>query len=209
VETGVKGKFSKRLEYTFDISNRIGNLGIETFFPQGTLKFKVSDWFRPSIDYRLIYRKEPNANYSGSNRLNFNLQFSKSFDRLNLGLRMRYQYSFNQLTSNYQPEFDKAFRMKPSISYDLNNSYLTPTASIEFFYNPTNGPLGKRFTKSRIFLGIEFEFKGPHGFELGYILDQSMNLPEPSTRQILNLSYTYKFEPAKKKGGKVTTIRNL
>lgn len=209
IETGVKGKFTKRLEYTFDVTNRIGNLGLETFFPQGTLKFKVTDWFRPSVDYRLIYRKEPNSNYSSSNRLNLNLQFSKSFDRLNLGIRLRYQYSFNQLTSNYQPEFDKAYRIKPGVSYDINNSFLTPAATIEFFYNPTNGPLGRRFTKIRAFIGTEFEFKGPHGLEFGYIFDQSMNLPDPSTRHILNISYTYKFESAKKKSRKVTTIRNL
>jgi hypothetical protein len=200
IETGVKGKIIKRLDYSADLTTRVGNLGVETFFPQATLKYKITDWFKPSIDYRIVFKKEPNLNYSGSNRLNFNLNFNKLFDRLNVGLRMRYQYSFNQISgANYQPEFDKAYRIRPSLSYDINNSILTPSASVEFFYNPANGPLGKRFTKMRAFIGTELELKGPHGIEIGYIYDQSLNLPDPSTRHILNLSYVFKIESPKKK----------
>lgn len=209
IQTGIKGKFTKRLEYAVDVTNRVGNLGVETFFPQGTIKFKVADWLKPSIDYRLIYRKEPNLNYTGSNRLNFNLQFNKAFDRLNVGLRLRYQYTFSQITNNYQPEFDKSYRIKPSISYDINNSFLTPVATIEFFYNPTNGPLGRRFTKMRLFVGTELELKGPHGIELGYLYDQSLNLPNPSTRNVLNLSYSYKIDPPKKKKNRKMGVRWL
>lgn len=204
IETGVKGKIVKRLDYGVDLTNRIGNRGLETFFPQATVKYKITDWFRPSIDYRIIFKKEPNSNFSNSNRLNFNLNFNKLFNRFNIGLRLRYQYSFNQLSgANYQPEFDKAYRIKPSVSYDINNSILTPVASVEFFYNPTHGPLGQRFTKMRAFIGTELELKGPHGIELGYIYDQSMNLPDPSTRHILNLSYVFKIESPKKKKKKV------
>jgi hypothetical protein len=207
IETGFKGKIIKRLDYSADLTTRIGNLGVETFFPQATLKYKVTDWFKPSIDYRIIFKKEPNSNYNSSNRLNFNLNFNKLFDRFNIGLRLRYQYSFSQIAgANYQPEFDKAYRIKPSVSYDINNSILTPTASIEFFYNPANGPLGKRFTKMRAFIGAELELKGPHGIEIGYVYDQSINLPDPSTRHILNLSYVFKIESPKKKKKKVIIL---
>ena len=47
VEAGVKGKIIKRLDYNVDLTNRIGNLGLETFFPQATLKYKVTNWFKP------------------------------------------------------------------------------------------------------------------------------------------------------------------
>jgi hypothetical protein len=203
IETGVKGKIIKRLDYGVDLTNRIGNLGLETFFPQATLKYKFTDWFKPSIDYRIIYKKEPNSNFNSSNRLNFNLNFNKLFYRFDFGLRLRYQYSFSQISgSNYQPEFDKAYRIKPSVSYDINNSIVTPIVSIEFFYNPTRGSLGQRFTKMRVFIGTELELKGPHGVEIGYIYDQSMNLPKPSNRHILNLSYVFKIETPKKKKSK-------
>jgi hypothetical protein len=51
----------------------------------------------------------------------------------------------------------------------------------------------------RAFIGTELELKGPHGIEIGYIYDQSLNLPDPSTRHILNLSYVFKIESPNKK----------
>jgi hypothetical protein len=203
-ELGVKVKLHKKFEYGFDITNRYGNNGLETFFPQLSIKYKVTDWFKPSLDYRIIGKKEPNSNYLYSNRLNLNLQFNKMIERFNLGLRVRYQYSFTRLSENYQPEFDQAIRIKPSFSYDINNSFFTPAFSIEYFYNPNKGPLGKRMTKLRAFVGTELEIKGPHEVEFGYIYDQSLNLPNPSTRHILNISYCYKIDSPKNKKKKVS-----
>jgi hypothetical protein len=210
METGVKGRFVKRLDYTIDWTNRIGNQGFETMFPQASIKYKVNDWFRPSIDYRYVIKRELNSNYNGSNRLNFNVQFNKLVNRLNLGFRLRYQYSFDRVASvNYQPEFDQAFRLKPSISYDINNSIFSPSATLEFFYNPSNAPLGKRFSKIRSFVGVSLELKGPHDFALGYVYDQSLNLPNPTYRHILNMSYCYKIQPKKKGKRKTMGVRWL
>ncbi len=210
LETGLKGRFVKGLDYTIDWTNRIGNQGFETMFPQASIKYKVNDWFRPSIDYRYVLKRELNSNYSGSNRLNFNMQFNKLVSRLNVGFRLRYQYSFDRVASvNYQPEFDQAFRLKPSISYDINNSIFSPSATVEFFYNPSYGSLGKRFTKIRSFIGVSLELKGPHDFSLGYIYDQSLNLPNPTYRHILNMSYCYKIQPKKKGKRKTMGVRWL
>lgn len=199
-EIGIKGRVVKRINYGIDLTSRFGNLGLETFFPQATLSYKVTNWFKPSMDYRIIFKKELNSNYDVSNRINFNLNFNKLFKRFSVGLRLRYQYSFNQLAGeNYQAEFDKAYRIKPSVSYDISNCILTPSASIEFFYNPSRGSLGQRFNKTRAFIGTELELDGPHGIEFGYIYDASMNLPAPSTRHILNLSYIFKPKTSEKK----------
>jgi hypothetical protein len=58
----------------------------------------------------------------------------------------------------------------------------------------------------RAFIGAELELKGPHGIEIGYVYDQSINLPDPSTRHILNLSYVFKIESPKKKKKKVIIL---
>jgi len=127
-----------------------------------------------------------------------------------LGFRLRYQYSFDRVAGvNYQPEFDQAFRLKPSISYDINNSIFSPSATLEFFYNPSNGPLGKRFSKIRSFVGVSLELKGPHDFSLGYVYDQSLNLPNPTYRHILNMSYCYKIQPKNKGKRKTMGVRWL
>lgn len=199
-EVGVKGSVTKKLDWGFEVTNRFGNTGHETFFPQATLKYKVTKWFRPSLDYRAIFSREDNGNYSFSNRLNVNAEFKHVIDRFTLSARIRYQYSFDRFiaSENYDVEFDKAFRFKPQVMYDINNSFLSPVVSIEYFYNPTFGPLGQRFTKYRAFAGVEFEIDSPHEISIGYILDQQINVPAPDRKHILSISYAYNFGYEKK-----------
>lgn len=198
-EVGVKGKLTKNLEWGFEWTNRFGSNGLETSFPQASLKYKVTKWFKPSIDYRAIFSREQNSNYHFSNRLNFNTEFKHSIDRLEGSLRLRYQYSFQHLGSkSYDVEFDQAFRIKPQISYDINDFFLSPVASIEYFYDPSFSELGKRFTKYRIQIGADLDLNSAHEINIGYILDQQINLPAPKTKHILSLSYTYNFGFEKK-----------
>jgi hypothetical protein len=49
-----------------------------------------------------------------------------------------------------------------------------------------------------LFVGVDFELSGPHDISMGYIFDQSINLPNPLSRHIFNVSYGYKI-PSKKK----------
>lgn len=193
-EIGAKGKFSKKLEWGLEWTNRFGSNGLETSFPQATIKYKVTKWFKPSVDYRAIFSRQKNTNYDFSNRLNFNAEFKHTIDRLQGSLRLRYQYSFDHISSqSYDVEFDQAFRIKPQISYDINDFLLSPTTSIEFFYDPTFSKLGRRFTKYRLQIGADLDLNSAHEISIGYILDQQINLPAPETKHILSLSYTYNF----------------
>ncbi len=194
IETGIKGKINKRIEYAFEWNNRFGNYNLETIFGQASIKYKFKKWIKPSVDYRYISDRQDNSNYSSSHRLNFNLQFSQTKKRLDLGLRLRYQYSFKQLTiMTYEPEFDESFRIKPSISYDINNFPVTPQISTEFFYDPSNYELGNRFTKIRYSASFALDIKGPHKVEFGYIFDQRIQMAIPLNRHILNVSYAFQI----------------
>lgn len=194
-ETGLNGKLNKQLEYAIDWNNRFGNYNLQTSFGQISIKYKIKKWLKPSIDYRYVSARQKNSNYFSNHRLNFNLQFSKTKKRLDLGLRLRYQYSFSQLlVGTYEPEFDEAFRIKPSISYDIKNFPLTPQISTEFFYDPSNYELGNRFTKIRYSASFTLDVKGPHKFKFGYIFDQRIQLANPLNRHVLSLSYTYQIK---------------
>jgi hypothetical protein len=181
------------------MTNRIDDLGIQTNFSQFSIKYKLSDWIKPSIDYRLVSNRQENGAYQFSNRLNSNIHFSKELKRFDFGLRLRYQYSFSKLVSQQNdPEFDLAYRFRPSISYDINNSIISPTMSVEYFYNPENSALGNRFTKTRYILGFDLELKGSHELTFAYILDQQINLPDPLQKHIVSISYNYKLKSKKK-----------
>jgi hypothetical protein len=199
-EFGVKAKISDKFDAGVEITNRYGVYGLETFFPQLSVRYKLAKFIRVSIDYRLIFDKDEFTNYLYSNRLNFNTDLKHSFGRLNLAGRIRYQYSFNSLRNNiyYDAEFDQAIRIKPQISYDIKGSDITPVASTEIFYNPQYMPGGKQFTKLRSFIGLEYELaigkkKNKQQFDvsLGYILDKELNTAFPETKHILNTSITY------------------
>jgi hypothetical protein len=208
-ETGTKFALNKRLSLGADWSNRIGENGFATVFPQLSFKYKVSDWFRPSIDFRYVLKKQLDATYQASGRVNFNTQFNYHKKRLSAGLRLRYQYQFSNLNSQYDSEFDKAFRIKPNIEYDINNSVISPVVSVEFFYDPNYSDLGRRFNEIRYFVGGSLDLNGPHQIQIGYMFNQKINLPAPVNKQILSLSYMYNVKLYKdKKNVKTTSTKN-
>ena len=192
-DLGVKGQITKDLEYGVSFTSRVSAAPNQTFFPQVTLKYKVTKWLKPSIDYRGIYALDKYGNFLFSNRLNFNTEFKYAKKRLDLRARIRYQYSFNTLSSSsgYDAEFDQAVRLKTQFQYDLNNSFISPLLSFEIFYNPTIGPSGRQFSKYRGFAGVALEIEGPHDISVGYMIDHQMNTSNPLTKHILSVSYTY------------------
>jgi hypothetical protein len=75
----------------------------------------------------------------------------------------------------------------------------SPTASAEFFYDPSYGQYGRQFTKIRTFVGVKFDWKKPFDIAVGYMFDGKINLPKPSNRHILSVSFAYKIEGDKGK----------
>ncbi len=130
---GVKGSLNKKLDWATSFTARIGGSNDQIYFPQISLKYKVTKWFRPSLDYRAIFSLNKYGNYSFTNRLNLNAEFKYVIKRFSLSARLRYQYSFDRLISsaNYDSEYDQAIRWKPQITYDINNSFITPIINIE------------------------------------------------------------------------------
>ncbi len=202
-EKGVKVSLTKRSSFGLDWTTRIGENGFETMFPQLNFKYKVCDWFRPSIDFRYIIDKSSSGEYSPSSRINLNAQFNYDKKRFSAGLRIRYQYGFDRISADYESDFDKAYRIKPQLSYDIKNSLFSPILSAEFFYDPSYSDLGRRFNKIRYFIGARLDFSGAHGFQFGYQYDQKINLPAPINKHVLSLSYSYSIK--EKKAKKSTT----
>lgn len=192
-ELGVKGSITKNLDWGLEITNRFGNRGLETFFPQATVKYKFNKYVRASVDYRAVFKKDKYLNYGFSNRLNLNVEFKHKIDRLTAVARLRYQYSFDRLTSStkYDAEFDQAIRFKPQVSYDINKSIFSPVASIEFFYNPNSGKYGQQFTRYRAYIGVDLDINSPHEIGFGYLFDREINVASPEMKHILVLSYAY------------------
>jgi hypothetical protein len=209
VETGVKYNLNKKLGASFDLTQRYGYDGLRTLFPQLSVRYKVTPWFRTSLDYRLIRSKSTAETYDVSQRINANLQFSQSYKRLELGLRIRYQYSFDRLGGAYDSEFDQAWRIKPGAEYNIKGLPITPSLSAEFFYNPENSVIGKQFNRIRYYAGTTIELTHSQGIELGLYFDQWIN-GVPRKRLMYSVSYVISLGAAKKENKKPSkNLRDL
>jgi long-subunit fatty acid transport protein len=198
-EAGVSYKVDKKQSLAFDLTTRHAAGGLQTIFPQVSYKYKINKYLRPSIDYRLINDRNQEGNMTLQHRLNANLQFNQEFERLQVGLRLRYQYSTNRLAANFEPEFGQAIRIKPSLAYDLQNTDLEPQVSMEFFTGPMDGQTGYHLNRIRWSAGFAYTFKGPHSLEVAYMYDQRINSPGALNRAILNFSYGYSIGKQKEK----------
>jgi hypothetical protein len=203
LETGVKGEITKKLDWGVELTNRFGTYGLETFFPQATLRYKAFKFMRLSVDYRAIFNKDEYTNYLFSNRINGNVDLKQKVNRFTFSGRVRYQYSFNSLRNNmyYDAEFDQAIRLKPGISYDIKDNPISLSTSAEFFYNPQFMEGGQQFTKLRAWAGLDYalefgEKENKQSFDIGfgYIFDLQLNVSAPRTSHILNISIAYNID---------------
>jgi hypothetical protein len=190
-EAGISYKIDKKQSLAFDLTTRHAAGGLRTFFPQVSYKYKINKYIRPSIDYRYIGSRNNEGNFEFQHRINANLQFNQELERLQLGLRLRYQYSTNRLAENFEPEFGQALRIKPSLAYNLPKTDLEPQVSIEFFTGPMDGQNGYHLNRIRWSVGLAYAFEGPHSLEVAYLYDQRIMSPGALNRAILNFSYGY------------------
>ena len=189
---GIEGKIIKKLSWSGEINSRFGSTGLETFFPEAGLEYKLLKWFRPSIQYRYIIDKNKYGNYKTSSRISFNGNFKSKVERFNLGLRVRYQYSFNQInTADKYAIFEHGFRLKPSVEYRIKGSKFTPLVSSEFFYRPKEGNETVSYRKLRFSVGTKYKFNSSHRVAVKYQLNKKFRAFTEGSRHVLAVSYVY------------------
>lgn len=209
LETGVKYNLNKKIGASMDLTQRYGYSGLETIFPQVSFRYKLKKWVRPSIDYRLLYSRSNSGEYNASHRVNGNLQFSHTIQRFDVGLRIRYQYSFNRLNSNYDAEFDQAWRLKPSLQYNIKGQPISPELSAEFFYNPEHSVEGNQFNRIRYYAGTDLSLPKNQTLGIGLYMDQWIN-DIPKIRVMYSLSYSIGLNnPRKSESPRTRNIRDL
>lgn len=190
---GIQRKLNSNLDVTLDVNSRIYRYDLQLIYPELTFKYKVNKWFKPSIDYRGLMEQNKYGNFHYTNRLNFNLNFEKSIKKMSFGFRFRYQYVFNGIvsTENYSPEFDQTIRLKPSFKYDIKKNRFSPTASIEWFYNPDYGQFGHQFSKVRASVGFDIDLPGPNTMSVNYLYGQNINMAKDKSQNIISIYYCY------------------
>lgn len=193
-KVGVRGKITKKLNWSTEVNTRFIP-GVQTFFPEFGLSYKVTKWFQPSIDYRFVFDKNKYGNFLSSSRINLNAAFKHKIKRFSVGLRLRYQSSFSRKISgtniDYNSDFDQAFRFRPNIEYKIKKTWFTPVISFEWFVNPVDGP-DRGLTKTRLAIGTKINLKGPHEASIKYQVDNRADFSR-GRRFVFSMGYTYKL----------------
>ncbi|AEA43877.1 DUF2490 domain-containing protein [Fluviicola taffensis] len=203
---GIKREIKYDLEVNLNTNLRLNNFGeLATLYQEASVKYTKLDWFRPSIEYRIITNYDERRNYDNSHRLNFNADFRHKIEQIKFGARLRYQMYIGGFVSTGS-DLDPAFRIKPHVAWDRPKSKITPEASVEFFYNPNFGPYGNRFNRVRYGLTLDFDLPKSNKISLTYYYGQKFSSKNNYSEHILSLEYTYEWKKAKKKKKKEEEI---
>ncbi|MGB0932841.1 MAG: DUF2490 domain-containing protein [Lishizhenia sp.] len=198
---GVKTDLNDKITASAELNLRTTNLvRVEQFFPEASIKYNLSKFFKPSVDYRFVVGRDNSANYRGAHRVNVNFNFKQEIERLDFKFRLRYQSKVNSggASEVYQPDFDNAIRLKPEIQYNIENSKLNPFIGAEWFYNPENSALGNRYRKIRFAAGITWDLPNKQELDFKYQLDYDINVPFPERIHIISISYGWEWKRDKK-----------
>lgn len=198
----------KKVRIGASLSARVySNSRWDKVFPEISARYNLSEYFKPSIDYRFVVNQQRNGNeITSGHRVNLNLNTGYTYDRFDFKFRVRFQYKFNRfMTSSgdsYEPDFDNAIRFKPVIKYNIKGSKVDPRIESEWYYNTNNSPTGKQFTKYRFGIGADIKLPNRNVLTVKYRYDYEFNLADPQRFHILSLSHEYTYKKSKSKSKK-------
>lgn len=195
---GIKRSMKYDIDLGLESNLRLNQYGqLHVFYQEASIKYSKLKWVRPSIDYRLITAYDERRNYSINNRLNFNLSFYYKLKNFKFSSRFRYQQYLGRDVET-DGDLDPAFRIKPAVEWKSKKSMVSPELSIEFFYNPLNGPRGKRFNRVRCGLALNFDLPKSNELSFVYYFGHKFNNKIPYNEHIMSLEYTYNWKKKKK-----------
>lgn len=205
VQTNV---LNKKMSLGASLSARFyDNTRWDKVFPEVSARYNLSDYFKPSIDYRFVVNQQKNGNQiSSGHRVNLNLNTGYVYERFDLKFRVRFQYKFNRFlvgpSDVYEPDFDNAIRLKPVLKYNIKGSKIDPRIEGEWFYNTVNSASGNQFAKFRFGIGADVKLPNENVITVKYRYDYEFNIANPQRFHILSLAHEYAYKPSKSNGKK-------
>lgn len=194
---GVKREVAKNIVAGASSNLRVSYTGqLRTLYQELSVKSEHLDWFRPSIEYRLITSYDERGNYMNSNRLNINLDFRHKIEDMKLGTRLRYQMNLGSAGGG-GGDLDPSYRFKPYFSYEPKDWKVTPEISAEWFYTTTNSPTGNRFNRFRGGLTANINLPGSNSLGITYYYGRKFNTGNPYSEHLLSLEYGFEWKKKK------------
>lgn len=163
---------------------------IEYFFTDFGLDYEISKKIDLGVNYRLKFNHVYIEQYENSHRFNLDIKYNFDFKRFDCYYRLRYQTEVESFRYIPTGEFFKnKLRNKLKIKYDINNSKLEPSFSVETFTDLTNWNYAE-FSKIRFTFGLGSEKNKFKGFSTFFRYEQTFSNNINKSDFIVGISYT-------------------
>ena len=163
-------------------------------FIQLEAQYEPQPYIEVGVGYRNFDRLDDIGKQQGHekfNRFYGYVQAKKSFERLDIRIRLQHQVR-NQLDTSESPKDNSIWRYKLSSIYNIPNWALDPRLSIEFFmldefYSK------EAYDKYRLSLGTKKRFSKSRALSFKYLFEKNIGINGSKPFHILSLRYEYRF----------------
>lgn len=187
----LSGKFKLSLEEEVRLRENAGQLKKE--LTDLGLTYKVSKFFRLSLNYRIELTSRNPGDYSWRNGIYADITLRKGFNRFQADYRIRFQSpkveavsevaSLNQWLKN---------RHKISLEYDIKGIPLTPEIEAELFI-PFEKQQALMIDEYRLWAKLSYALNKKNEIGIKYGIQQEVNVKDPLRAYILGISYSLDF----------------
>jgi hypothetical protein len=149
----------------------------------------MNSWDEKYIDYQI--RSRFNVSTTGKLKWN-NLSFS-----LREKLQVTFKDESDRIRSNgtidtYKMNPEWTWRNRMLMSYNISHCALTPSFSVETFYQ-LNNPDGNTFDNVRYTLSLDYKINKQNSITVYGLINSKLNSDDASGKYILGVGYTHSF----------------
>lgn len=193
---GAEAKLGKKWNVGIEEQLRLRENSTVTdeFFTGISLKYTAIDKkLKFAGGYRFISENNSKTNYELEQRLNFDVIYLHSFNRLKLSTRLRYQSRNDIGEKAVDGDYSRQYlRLKLQAKYKIKNWKLDPIASVELFRKFEKYTI-PYFSDLRFRVGTSYNMKKFGEIQAFYQINQEFGVSYPQTTYVIGLGYRYKF----------------
>lgn len=185
IEKNINRKLAVYVAPQIRLNENYSELG--SVFADVGVNYALTDWLKASVNYRYNRKYELENYYGTRHRFFADLQVKKSFGKITVIDRARFQ---SQFQPDGEDSFDQSYyiRNKVTLKYDLENRF-TPMVFCDFWF----GLERKEFNNIRAGAGVSYEIDKYSKLNLSYFMNKPFNTKNPMTSWVTALSYSYSF----------------
>lgn len=183
---GMSKEFNKKFTLGGEFNTRFNQnvSSIDNYFVDLSAKYKVSDWYKPGITYRLRWANDARFRQ----RLDIDNTFRVKLNDERFYFRVKAQREFENSARG-----DDALRLRLKYSHEFGKK-VKGYAAGEYFYSWRYTDGVRAWTRQRYTGGLEFEFKKKNFIDVYYRYQFDTNLPAPDQDYIIGIGYKLELD---------------